>query len=112
MNFDFSITINKTSLVSIKVLIFHATNLKNRFSKNNHIFHAAGYRSYQNFWTNKKRWIKNMSYLKDLKTGYLPMYLSQFRNLLRKLTFFEVGGLKSRFSLTGDAKVPASNLKA
>ena len=46
------------SLVSIKVLIFHATNLKNRFSKNNHIFHAAGYRNHQNFRTNKGRWIK------------------------------------------------------
>ncbi len=32
-------------------------------------------------------------FLKEQKTGYLPMHLSQFRSFLRKLTFFE-GGLK------------------
>jgi len=40
---------------------------------------------------------KNISFLKELKTGYLPMDLSQFRYFSKKLTFFEGwGGLNDR----------------
>jgi hypothetical protein len=35
---------------------------------------------------------KSMWFLKEQKTGYLPMHLSQFRKFLRKLTFFEGWG--------------------
>jgi hypothetical protein len=43
---------------------------------------------------------KSMWFLKEQKTSYLPMHLSQFRKFLRKLTFFEGGGgLKERYVL-------------
>ena len=41
-----------------------------------------------------------ISFLKDLKTSYLPMHLSQFRKFLQKLTFFEGGGLKQGQTVT------------
>ena len=81
------------SLVSIKVLIFHATNLKNRFSKNNHIFHAAGYRNRQNFRTNKEHWIKKHIISERSEDGLSSYVFISISKFFAKIDFFRGGGL-------------------
>ena len=56
----------------------------------------------------KKRCLREKKYmiLKDLETGYLPMYLSPFRNFWRKLTFLTGrGALKSTTSQFSSYKI-------
>ncbi len=55
---------------------------------------SSSWRQKSSKFSGKKKVLKKkLSFLKDLKTGYRPMHLSQFRNFWRKLTFFWGGGL-------------------